>query len=435
MRKPMKSSLFKCFLFVCSLSIFGLMACDNGNEPEQPNNSESYKVQVTKGTVLTEAMLSKLTVEGYDFIGWKLGNEFVFPGYEVKEDCTLEAELGKQLVINGKAYANTSEVFVEGKTFTGTSNKDSDGNEINYEGSFPEGTSVTINSYRIGRFEVTQELYAAVMEGKKIWNYNEKGLIEYYDVVAEPSWCVEKYNQKFGLEDFGIQKYRPVEEVTWYDAILFCNTLSEKVGLTPAYNIEFITITKWWKDDLTAGTDGFHIEDANVTLKEGADGYRLPYETEWEFAARGANPNSKEWEYLFAGSPCGNVYDYNSEINTGLDGYGWYACNNSTGSSSMSDKDVSWYYDNYCARAKEPNSWGTHQVGLLKPNSIGIFDMSGNVFEWCYDEKNDGVERAERGGGWFFGAANSVVSNGETSGRPGYRYNQVGIRLVRTCSE
>ena len=61
--------------------------------------------------------------------------------------------------------------------------------------------------------------------------------------------------------------------------------------------------------------------------------------------------------------------------------------------------------------------------------------MTGNVFEWCYDEKKNGEERAERGGGWFFGAANSAISNGETSGQPGYRYNQVGIRLVRTCSE
>lgn len=424
----MKSSLFKCFLFVCSLSIFGFVACDNGNEPEQPENS--YTMEVKKGTVLTKENLKNLTVEGYDFIGWKLGNEFVFPGYEVKEDCTLTAELGKQLVINGKAYANTSEVFVEGKTFTGTSNKDSDGNEINYEGSFPEGTSVTINSYRIGRFEVTQELYAAVMEGLTIHSVGAEASPE--PVVAEPSWCVEKYKDVFGLENFGIQKYRPVDEVTWYDAILFCNELSKKTGLIPAYNLEIKQIATWHDPDnpYKYGTPGYHIEDATVTEVAGANGYRLPYETEWEFAARGADPERKEWNYLFAGSPSaevnGEVIVYNYYANGGLDGYGWYAYNNIDGITT----EINTTFD---GENNLPKGMGSHQVGSLKPNSIGIFDMSGNVAEWCYNELSG--RRVDRGGAWYLDASASAVCNREWSGPAGYRYNDVGIRLVRTCSE
>ena len=437
MRKPMKSSLFKCFLFVCSLSIFGLMSCDNGNEPKQPENS--YTMEVKKGTVLTKEILKNLTVEGYDFIGWKLDNEFVFPGYEVKEDCTLKAELGKQLVIDGKAYAYTSEAFVQGKTFTGTSNTDESGKEINYVGSFPAGESITIDSYYISRFEVTQELYAAVMEGVMI--YNDGAEEDPQSVVAEPSWCVEKYKDVFGLENFGIQKYRPVDEVTWYDAILFCNELSKKAGLTPAYELEIKSVVTWYDpaNPYDNGTPGYHIEAGTVTEVAGANGYRLPYETEWEFAARGADPERKEWNYLFAGSPCqeGIVYDYYA--NKGMDGYGWHAYNNIDGVTTEINKTSD-------GENNLPEGMGSHQVGLLKPNSIGIFDMSGNVAEWCYEEalKKDSKDptkmvstgkRVERGGAWYFGANYCAVCNRGMSGPAGYRYNDLGIRLVRTSSK
>ncbi len=400
-------------------------------------------IKVAKDTILTAGQLPKIEAAGYDFIGWKDGDSYVlYNSYKVTKNVTLKAEFGKQLVINGVSYANTSEVFVEGKTFTGTSNKDSDGNEINYEGSFPEGTSVTINSYRIGRFEVTQELYAAVMEGCVIYNDGDEPE-DGQPVVTNPSWCVDKYKEKFGLENFGIQEYRPVDEVTWYDAILFCNELSKKVGLTPAYKMKIRSVAKWYEADLSAGTDGYHIEKADVTPIAGANGYRLPYETEWEFAARGANPDSVEWNYLFAGSPCEEGILYYDEVNVGMDGYGWYAYNNITGISS--EENVTW---DPVTKANKPEGWGSHQVGLLKPNSLGIFDMSGNVMEWCYDEvektekdPNDETrtittkKRVERGGAWYFGAKEASVSNRDMAGPAAYRYNDLGIRLVRTCSE
>ena len=438
----MKSSLLKCLVFVCSLSIFGFIACDSGNEiPPNPEPQQSYKIEVTAGTVLTDEMLKKPDVEGYDFIGWKLGNEYVYPGYTVKENGTLIGEIAKQLVINGKAYANTSEVFVQGKTVTGTSNKDTNGHDINYEGIFKEGESVTVDSFRIGRFEVTQELYAAVMEGLTFHSDGAEDDVQ--SVVAEPSWCVEAYEARFGLKNFGIQKYRPVDEVTWYDAILFCNELSKKTGLTPAYDLKIKTIATWYdpENPYKNGTPGYHIEVATATPIEGANGYRLPYETEWEFAARGADPSSKEWNYLFAGSPCATDIDYNDSINEGMDGFGWYAYNNITGTST----DVNVTYD---GEKDLPEGMGSHQVGLLRPNSIGIFDMSGNVAEWCYDEivktetdPKDNTKtittrkRAERGGAWYFGANSSAVGNREMAGPAGYRYNDLGIRLVRTCSE
>jgi formylglycine-generating enzyme required for sulfatase activity len=113
---------------------------------------------------------------------------------------------------------------------------------------------------------------------------------------------------------------RPVSGVNWYDAVKYCNWLSEKEGLTPCYNV---------KGKLTE-------------CDFSANGYRLPTEAEWEYAARGG-PKSQGYEY--AGS-------------NNVDEVGWYEGN--------SDDQ-------------------THPVGQKQPNELGLYDMSGNMFEWCWD--------------------------------------------------
>lgn len=155
----------------------------------------------------------------------------------------------------------------------------------------------------------------------------------------------------------------PVQQVSWYHAIAFANKLSVAEGLTPVYNVA--GISNW--ADLTYAqvprgghTTGTEAAWAAVTADWSANGYRLPTEMEWMWAAMGApvngqagatNPNG--WEKPFAGWVSGaNVQDY------------------------------AWYTEN----SRELNANGTTEpTGTKLPNELGLHDMSGNVAEWVWD--------------------------------------------------
>ena len=149
---------------------------------------------------------------------------------------------------------------------------------------------------------------------------------------------------------------------------------------------------------------GYPITSATVTADWGKSGYRLPTEAQWEYAAKGGN-----------GSP-GN-YTYSGSNTIG---------------------NVAWYYDN--------SENKTHEVGKKQANGLGIYDMSGNVWEWCWDwygssyySSSPGTDpvgpaagsgRVLRGGSWYSGAS---YARSASRGRddPYFRYNLLGFRLVR----
>ena len=307
-------------------------------------------------------------------------------------------------------------VEVKGGTIEGAANTN------NYEGVFIKDRTVTLSDFYMGKYEVTQEEYASVMEGQKVTVAGVE-----YELESNPNYCT-KDSTRYTLFEGEEQSKRPVERVTWYDAVWYCNALSEKEGLTKAYNIEVTQVKQAFSKT------GYNIYRANVTLNKDANGYRLPTEAEWEYAARGGDPTKADWNYVFSGADTAEDVSYKSKKNAGLDSVGWYCFNNITGITG--DSDV----------RENVSGKGTHQVGKKAHNRLGLYDMSGNVYEWCYDwygtvsAETDptgaasGSFRVYRGGSWSSYAYYASVCSRYKDFTPSVRGDFIGFRVVRASS-
>lgn len=171
-----------------------------------------------------------------------------------------------------------------------------------------------------------------------------------------------------GSAGTGAGFYRPVTNVNWYSALKWCNARSEKEGLQPVYKL---------------GNAIYRVGNTEPTVDTMANGYRLPSEPEWEFAARGGiNTN-------------GHAYSGSNDINA-----------------------VAWYKSN--------SDGNTKDVATKQPNELGISDMSGNVWEWCFGY---GQFKPRRGGSWNDGP---VGVGGQTGTIPTSQDGSLGFRIARS---
>jgi formylglycine-generating enzyme required for sulfatase activity len=176
-----------------------------------------------------------------------------------------------------------------------------------------------------------------------------------------------------------------VELISWYDALVFCNRLSELHGLTPVYRIGGSANTTLWGAVPTADNPTWNA----VTIVATANGYRLPTQAQWEHAYRAGNSGT----FYF-----GSTWDNN---------FGWTSEN----------------ANNY-----------THQVGLKIANRNNLYDMAGNVLEWTWDNVSGGNNRYLRGGR-YNNSSGAATATYQEQLNPQNRLNYAGLRVVRPTSD
>ena len=201
---------------------------------------------------------------------------------------------------------------------------------------------------------------------------------------------MKNYDVRVELSGKSIGPYYPAHQVNWFDVLMYCNRRSVAEGLTPCFSIGGETNPDKWgrqpDSQEEPGWDDWYHAKCDFT----ANGYRLPTIVEWEYAARGGN-GLTGYQYKYAGSDI-------------LDEVAWYATD------------------------------GLREVMQKKPNTLGIYDMCGNIEEWCWERYGNDTLRRYAGGYYYFkDEKDFVLSNLGYCGFLTRRNTQLGFRPVRNA--
>ena len=297
-------------------------------------------------------------------------------------------------------------VAIQGGTFTMGDSQDED--NLEHE--------VTVDSFKMGQFPITLRQFKVFIDASGYKTVAEKKGDSYVLTGEDKGWSYVK-GVTWACDELGNKRperewEHPVVHVSWFDAIAYCNWLSEKQGLKPVYS-----------GDIEGLSD-------DIFINYEANGYRLPTEAEWEYAAGNGTKHTKySWGNNDPfGKQSGNVRDETFKKE-------WYSLGEKFQRFNVTD-----YFEDF-----EDGYLLSSPVGSFNPNELGLYDMTGNVNEWCsdwYDKdyfqqsplKNPrgpeiGEYRSLRGGSWVNNDNNCRVSYRSRLNSVN-RSSDVGFRVV-----